>query len=102
MTPLIEQHRQSISALCRRYGVRSLAVFGSAVDDRFDAKSSDFDFIVEFENQGPEGAADRYFGLLEDLQHLLRRPVDLVMRSAVRNPYFLKAVERERQELYAA
>jgi predicted nucleotidyltransferase len=94
--------RPRISELCRQYNVRRLDLFGSALRDDFDERSSDVDFLVEFLETRPEGAADRYFGLREALQSELRRPVDLVVRSAVRNPYFLQSVEQARLNLYAA
>lgn len=50
----------------------------------------------------PEGAADRDFGLHEGLQRLLGLPVDLIMRSAIKNPYFLQSAENQRVNLYAA
>ena len=45
--------------------------------------------------------ADCYFRLLEDLEMLFARPVDLVEVSPIRNPYFLKAIESTRVVLYA-
>ena len=51
----------------------------------------------------PEGAySDAYFGLLEALGRLFDRPIDLVVASAIRNPYFRKAVEGSKKLLYAA
>ena len=102
MIPAVEQHRSRIADLCRRYDVRTLDLFGSAATGEFDAQLSDLDFMVEFSDRKPEGAADRYFGLLEGLQSVLGRQVDLVMRSAVRNPYFLRTADSQRQNLYAA
>lgn len=102
MNPLIENHRSSITELCRRYGVHRLDLFGSAAGAGFDPHLSDVDFMVEFTDRRPEGAADRYFGLYEALQQILGRPIDLVMRNAVKNPYFREAVERQQLNLYAA
>jgi predicted nucleotidyltransferase len=45
---------------------------------------------------------DAYFGLKESLEELLGRPVDLVMPSALENPYFRAQVERQKQPLYEA
>jgi predicted nucleotidyltransferase len=96
----LELDREAIAALCRQYGVRRLAVFGSATTDRFDPERSDVDFLVEF---NPASASLRtYFGLKEDLERLLGRPVDLVAPAALRNPYFAAGVEETREELYAA
>jgi len=46
--------------------------------------------------------ADSYFGLLEALEQLFNRPVDLVVASAIKNPYFRESIERTRVLLYAA
>lgn len=105
MIPAILEHQTSIAVLCRKYGVSRLDVFGSATNDGFDPVRSDLDFLVVF---GPSpkdsgyNAADQYFGLLFDLEELFRRPIDLVCARAMRNPYFIKAVEKQRQVLYAA
>ncbi len=101
MTAGLDLDRQAIAALCRRFGVRRLAVFGSAVTADFSPELSDVDFLVEFEPNLP-GRFDSYFGLKEELERLLDRRVDLVMPKALDNPYFAASVERSRQELYAA
>ena len=96
--PLLER----IAETCRRHQVRRLDVFGSAVRPDFDRQHSDVDFLVEFSDPSPEGAADRYLGLRDSLQAVVGRPVDLVVRAAVRNPYFLQAIAREQRNVYAA
>jgi hypothetical protein len=93
--------RDAIAGLCRKHGVRRLVVFGSAVTDRFDDARSDVDFLVDFD--APVGGHfDAYFGLKEDLEALLGRPVDLVAPAALQNPYFAASVARSGRELYAA
>lgn len=93
--------RDAITELCRRFGVRRLSVFGSAVTDRFDPDRSDVDFLVEF-GDGPIDAFDAYLGLKAALEDLLRQPVDLVSPRALENPYFAASVRATAQELYAA
>jgi len=102
MTALLEAKRSEIAALCRKRRVRRLEIFGSAASGSFDPQTSDLDFLVEFGPLGPGERADAYFGLLEDLQELFQRPVDLVMVRAISNPYFRRAIEQTRQVLYAA
>jgi hypothetical protein len=102
MDPSIAKHRRQIEDICRKYRVRRLELFGSAAGDCFDAGRSDADFLVEFEPLAEGKHADAYFGLLEALTALLARPVDLVMTRAIRNPYFLEAIEPTRTLLYAA
>ncbi len=102
MNPLIRSHLDAISDLCRRHHVRRLALFGSATCEDFDPDRSDVDFLVDFEPLSPGFYADAYFGLLESLESLLGRPVDLVVASAIRNPYFRESVNRTQALLYAA
>jgi predicted nucleotidyltransferase len=102
MAPTIDQHRDAVTDLCRRYRVQRLELFGSAVSDRFDSQQSDLDFLVEFLPLAEGTHADAYFGLRDSLESLLERPIDLVMLRAVRNPYFLQAIEPSRTLLYAA
>jgi len=82
MLPLIAEHRAEIAALCRRFGVRRLAVFGSAARGAdFDPARSDVDFLVEFAAQ--DGDFARFGDFKEALEALLARRVDLVDRKAI-------------------
>lgn len=102
MIPAIQTHRTELDVLCRKYHVRRLDVFGSAAGGQFDPDKSDLDFLVEFEALEPATCADAYFGLLESLEKLFGRPVDLVSARAVTNPYFRQAIEQTKALLYAA
>jgi uncharacterized protein len=102
MIDLIEQHRAELETLCRRHHVRTLEVFGSATDGTFDPVRSDLDFLVDFEPMAPGPHSKSYFGLWFALQDLFGRHVDLVETPAIRNPYFLRAVNQSRRVLYAA
>lgn len=101
MNRLIEEKREEIERVCRRHGVRRIELFGSATGPDFDPEHSDLDFLVTFQELEFNQYADAYFGLLEDLQTLLQRPVDLVVASAIQNPYFLESVESSRTLVYA-
>jgi len=98
----IVERRSDVEDLCRRFGVRRLEVFGSAATGALRADDSDLDFLVDFGPVASAGYADRYFGLLEALEELFGRPVDLVVASAIKNPYFRDSVERGKALLYAA
>ena len=101
MNRLIEEKREEIERVCRRHGVRRIELFGSATGPDFDPEHSDLDFLVTFQELEFNQYADAYFGLLEDLQTLFQRPVDLVVASAIQNPYFLESVESSRTLVYA-
>src|SRR5215213_845021 len=98
----IQKHGKELADICARRGVRRLEIFGSAVTGKLDPAMSDLDFLVDFEPASPGELADRYFGLLEDLQTLFGLPVDLVMTAAIKNPYFLQGIAPSRTLLYAA
>ena len=97
----IELHREELHALCRRFHVRRLDLFGSAARGDFDPELSDIDFIVEFERDTPLHPFDAYFGLKEELEALFGRKVDLVELNAVRNPYLKASIEQSRENVYA-
>lgn len=100
--PLVVHHDE-IFAVCRRYGVERLEVFGSAATGRFDPASSDFDFIVRL---GRGQARDlgslgrRFVGLAESLEAMLGRTVDLISDKRIANPYFRRTVDASRRVLY--
>lgn len=102
MIPDIAERADDLLRLCRTHGVRRLDLFGSAAAGHFDPTDSDLDFLVEFGSISTGAYADAYFGLLEGLEELFGRPVDLVVDTAIRNPYFRRAVEQTRSPLYAA
>ena len=102
MYAVIDEKKQELTKLCRNYRVRRLALFGSATGKDFAPSRSDLDFLVEFRDLASGEYADTYFGLLEGLEALFDRPVDLVMASAVDNPYLIQEIQQSEIELYAA
>lgn len=101
MHPAIAQHRPGIAAICQRYGIRRLEVFGSAARATdFDPARSDADFLVEFA-PGIEPGLHTIFGAKADLEALLGRGVDLVEPGAVRNPYVLASINRHRVIIFS-
>jgi predicted nucleotidyltransferase len=95
----ISARRSELEQLCQRFRVRRLDLFGSAAVSQTDSGTRDLDFLVEFETLPAGTYADTYFGLLEAL---FVRPVDLVVASAIKNPYFRQAVDQTRALLYEA
>lgn len=88
-----------IRAICRRYGVRELALFGSALRDDF-GPESDLDLLVEFEPDVRIGFME--LGRMEqELAALLGRRVDLVPKGGLR-PFLRDEVLASARLLYAA
>jgi predicted nucleotidyltransferase len=87
-----------IAALCRRYRVRELALFGSALRDDF-RPDSDVDFLVKFEPEAQIGFMD-LSGMQLELADLLRRPVDLVPADGLK-PVIRDEVLHSAEVVYA-
>ena len=88
--------------ICATHRVQNLALFGSATGDRFRPGESDVDLVVEFQPMTPTAHADAYFGLIADLEALFGAEVELVERSAIANPHFLRALQQSEEQLFHA
>lgn len=101
---LIELNLQRIIDLCRKHKVKSLAVFGSILTDRFN-DDSDVDLLVDFEdydrdNPGEFDYVTNYFDFRDALELLFNRKVDLIEEKGLRNKYFIANVNRTKQMIY--
>ena len=100
---IVTQHLEEVRALCEKYRVKRLAIFGSAVKGTFDPATSDLDFVVEFHDDVVGSAGwHAYFDLKFALEELFSRNVDLVEWDADLKPRFRKALESTQHNLYAA
>ena len=102
MISLFTKNAEQLRAIAKRRRVRHLAVFGSVARNDFDAARSDVDLLVEFDPLEPIERAEAYLGLLADLEALFERPVDLVERSALRNPIVRESIEASQVTVYDA
>jgi len=90
--------REALAAVCRRHGIRRLALFGSVL--RGDAgDESDLDILVEFEPGRTPGL--RFITIQEELSDLMGRKVDLSTPGFL-SPHFRDRVLREAFPLYEA
>ena len=103
LPPLIAEKLPEVRALCEKYHVKRLEIFGSAVKGTFDGQRSDVDLIVEFlPDSDPLLHGRRYLDLWRALKRLLDRKIDLVEVTTLDNPHFSRAIEASRVELYDA
>ena len=96
---IVDKNMDKIKALCVRYKVAKLFVFGSILTDKF-KKSSDIDFIVSFSNVDLYEYADNYFNFRESLENLLKRKIDLLEDKAISNPYLRQSIESSKRLIY--
>jgi len=90
----------AIEALCQKWRVRELALFGSVLRDDF-SPQSDVDVLVTFDPEASWSAWD-VIEMQEELEALLDRKVDLVEKDAVHNPFRRHEILRSHQVVYAA
>lgn len=100
MNAKVQIDRNTIAEFCRKWRIRELSVFGSVLREDFSAKS-DVDFLVSFEPGAPLDI-DRLLDMKEELETRLGRPVDLVEKEAMRNPWRRHEILKTRQVIYAS
>ena len=94
----VELPQARIAEICRRYGVRELCVFGSAL--RQGMTPSDVDILVEFSPEVRVGIAG-FARLNDELQLAIGRTVDLATKGGLK-PWVRSSVLQEARRIYAA
>lgn len=99
---LIEMNIDKIAALCRKYKVARLWVFGSILTPRFNDQS-DVDFIVDFDERHIDllDYADNFFNFIHEMEAVVGRKVDMVVNKSIRNHFFRQEVDETRKLLWS-
>ena len=102
MIAIITRNKEQLDAICKKNQVAELYLFGSAVSKNF-SENSDLDFAVTFHDSlTPLEHGDAFFSLLEDLENLFGKSIDLLSYRVVKNPIFKEELDRTKVSLYAA
>ena len=97
---LTTDNLEQIYALCRKYGDKTLCVFGSILTPRFN-ENSDVDFSATFyPEEDPLVAGENFMNLYMDLEDLMGRRIDLVNEANLRNKYFIEELKETKQLIY--
>ncbi len=96
----IDIPRERIAEFCQKWKIAELALFGSVLDEDF-RPDSDVDVLVTF---APGGCItfDNRVEMLDELSAIFGREVDLVEKSAIKNPFRRHAILTTKEVLYAA
>ena len=97
MALIIDNNKEELIELCKKYRVAELDLFGSAATGDFDEEKSDIDFLVEFKKTVTQDRFDNFFNFLGELKELFNRPIDLVESGGLRNPYFIEMVNQTKR-----
>jgi uncharacterized protein len=92
--------QRQIEAFCRRWQIREFTLFGSVLREDF-RENSDIDVMVEFEPAARHTLFE-FFDMQEELKRMFGRPVDLVQKSAVTNPFVRHHIRHNRQVVFRA
>jgi hypothetical protein len=88
---------EEVVALCEKYDVRTLSLFGS-VGRGAAGPASDIDLLVSFSRPV---TLLHLVALERELSAILRRKVDLVTEASL-SPYLRRRILRQRRQVYAA
>jgi len=92
--------RKKIAEFCKRWSITEFSVFGSVLREDF-RPDSDIDVMVSIDPKA-------HIGLFEiaqmriELEDMFKRPVDLIEKEGLRNPYRRSEILRTAQVVYAA
>jgi predicted nucleotidyltransferase len=94
--------QDQIADFCRRWKIVELAIFGSAARNEM-RPDSDVDVMIQYAPGTDLGPwMHDYFDAKEELERLFGRPVDLVKKGPIPNPYRRASIMRDLTVLYAA
>ena len=89
-----------IGDFCRKWKVLEMALFGSVLSEDF-RPDSDIDVLVSFKNNAGWGLFE-FVDMIDELQTIFGRKVDLVEKDSLRNPFRRQAILAAHEVIYAA
>jgi len=92
--------RKKIAEFCKRWSITEFSVFGSVLRDDF-RPDSDIDVLVSIDPNAHIGLFELIDMKLE-LEKMFKRPVDLIEKEGLRNPYRRQEILRTAQVVYAS
>ncbi len=100
MEPKIPIDQGKIHEFCQKWKVKEFSLFGSVLRDDF-GPESDVDVLVKIEEDAPWDTID-YVEMIQELQHIFGRKVDLLEAEGIQNPFRRYEIARCRKVIYAA
>jgi len=96
----IDISESQLAELCQKWKVTELSLFGSILRDDF-GPDSDIDVLVVFQTDAPWSMWN-LMDMKAELEALFDRPVDLVEKEALRNPWRKRRILSTYEVVYAA
>ena len=92
--------KEKIEEFCLRWKIAEFSLFGSVLRDDFDL-DSDVDILVSLSEDAGLDLYD-WITMIEELEEIFGREVDLVEKSSLRNPFRRHAILTNREIIYAS
>ncbi|OGB63061.1 MAG: DNA polymerase subunit beta [Caldithrix sp. RBG_13_44_9] len=91
--------KDEIIEFCRKWKIKELAIFGSALGKNF-GPESDVDVLVVFQDDAKWNLFD-HMKAEEELKEIFGREVDLVEKKAIKNPFRRHHILSNHEVIYA-
>lgn len=91
---------EKVQAFCERHGVAELSLFGSVLRDDF-GPDSDVDVMLSFQ-PGRGFTFENTPEIQDELEAIFGRPVDVIEKGKIRNPFRRHAIMNSYRVIYAA
>jgi hypothetical protein len=83
-----------------KHKVKNAYLFGSVLTNNFNVES-DIDFLINFEEDlNPLQKGDLWWSLHDSLRDILNREVDLISEKSLKNPFFIKNINKTKNKIY--
>ena len=92
--------KEKIEEFCLRWKIDEFSLFGSALREDFDL-DSDIDILVSLSEDADLDLYD-WIAMIEELEEIFGREVDLVEKSTLKNPFRRHAILTNREIVYAS
>jgi uncharacterized protein len=92
------KRQEAVEAICRKFQLERLELFGSALLDEENA--NDYDFLVAFSEESKGKRLKDFLGLAEALEAALGKPVELLTERSLKNPHFRETVMGQKEIVY--
>jgi len=97
----ISMHLPLIISLFEKHKVKDAYLFGSVITNKFDEKKSDVDFLVNFiDGIDPLEKGELLWNLRFSLEDNLKKNIDLITETSLKNPYFIEEVNETKVKIY--
>ncbi len=100
MNNIILANIDEIGQFFKNHKIERAYAFGSVLKDKFD-DNSDIDILIKFKSGiDPLEKGELWWSLHDKLRDFFNREIDIVTENSLKNPYFIKELEKTKKLIY--